>query len=1122
MANKDGVKQQNVEEQDQEQEDEENEQEQDNQEQEKESLASRAKNRAKQAASDAIKEVWKKVPLKWKIIIILGAFLFLCVLCTISFLVDTVFGSSSNSIKVTTDNYEQQLNSGTFQGNSARMKNALALYKQYGSGILFSANELAEMRDNFLADSRLSTDDKDTFTSNYGYKFELLNSLKFLNITKEEYVERIKQKDQLSSEEKEFLNWYRFTKEGTFTEMANPYSTDNLYIKILSTEKYNFNGITWKAYYHDKDEAEDLKGKDFNYDSETQLIYPKKGDNKLTDFVNLLSPYLLTSRIPMAYASSSIYGAGQSTPTGNSRYNDYMRTSEGRNNDNGNFAYEILKYAESNITMNQYNLKNMTITSDYKDYYTYECTDTYQIKKNAHSYIKGYDLFGNAQYDTYYTYDVLPETFHNGEDDIASGTLTRTRTNERAVDLADGEEINKNEKNINRVEGEKTTYRLSSAIAFDVNVQNMYTYIKYSDSDAENLVHPMTETDNPEKIHELVEGQTHYTDGNACPGGEGVWNSAEGDGDIKTVKVNYQFRDGTHHHMTRYYTDTVSQNPTTTTKKLLGSSDLNAFNSNKENDLNKSTISASDFNADTESVKYYNEQLIEKEGTALNNIHILNSNPLIYRRYLVSLTPYAKYVGYDLNDYPLMKGDEVAKKYLNEFAKDNGGTLPFVYGASYGFEVNATAASSIGGNGVSGMSLLKQYIRYFEGVGDQPVTQNGEGVDCYTAYSDPAGLLTVGYGINLDGNPAYKKQLEEVLGYTITAGTLVPVELVDAIEDEMIKVKYDYAKSVMSGVPDVKEYQIHALTSLIYNNIGISNVPSYYVDPAYWNESSDDKYDDAKTLYGETPENVSAIEAMADKTRGMYSNYMGLNTHARDPVTGEMKELDGLVTRRFSEYVLFSTGYYNVLQKFYGGFGNGNLAGIEVINGDGSVNEDSVIELRDWYESNFFINVSCGGVVNAGMGTVFMVNNNTPGFGSDHINPEYATVSNSNGCTKFQCTWWAEAMAWAFLNAHVGEAAGSGLRGQPLGDGGDVAGNLARAYGLTPFTDVYQMEIGKHYVISVGGHVMYVEGVGTDDIVISHCGSAKSWHGVNIVPKANPYWNGCKGIVCLEDICDTL
>ena len=108
MANKDGVKQQNVEEQDQEQEDEENEQEQDNQEQEKESLASRAKNRAKQAASDAIKEVWKKVPLKWKIIIILGAFLFLCVLCTISFLVDTVFGSSSNSIKVTTDNYEQR------------------------------------------------------------------------------------------------------------------------------------------------------------------------------------------------------------------------------------------------------------------------------------------------------------------------------------------------------------------------------------------------------------------------------------------------------------------------------------------------------------------------------------------------------------------------------------------------------------------------------------------------------------------------------------------------------------------------------------------------------------------------------------------------------------------------------------------------------------------------------------------------------------------------------------------------------------------------------------------------------------------------------------------------------
>ncbi len=1069
----------------------------------------------------------------------------------IGLIIQGIFGSSSNSIKITTGKYEEQLKNGTFTGDKKQIERALSLSSIYGTNIWFTPGQIDEIFNQLKESFKDEQQYLETYSSHYG---DITNDIKenFEKRYKSLFDESGNLKQNLNSSAQNILNYYKYTKNGKFRDIVTPYDNLPIYVHCLNSEKYNFNSIKWMAYTHSED-AKELEADDFTSNSELGLIYPKSGGYTLDQFVDVLSPYLMSSYIPLAHIASAVFDYNNSSSVGNSWADEYYREQEGKYNDVSDFAYQIVKYGQSDITMNQYNLENQTITSHYRDYDIYDCKDSFTIhvtvtyekkeKKNIFG-ITERDENGQIKYEK-----GNPTTTYTYGGNYVDGTTQLSDSNKKGHNNTRWEPGTQNEKetceeDINRSYGLNIQYKLDSAIAFDVNIKNMFDYERYNDDDANNLVNPTaTLRDETSDYTEVMDENAHYTleevqnlseselASLAANGQQGTPSSSN-EGytvtyDVVYTSGSYEYNKGIRRDFTRYYSDSVSAEPTSTTKKLLGEQDINNFNANTEQDPFKSTVSAEEFRKDTDSVNYYNDNLIGQEGTALNKIHILNSNPKIYLNYISSSQAYSTYVGYDVQDYPLSQGTSQLKIYFNQLANDNDGVLPFVYGATWGFDVNASPASSIGGSGgATGMSLLKEYIRSFEGAGEKPVSKNDEGVDCYTAYRDTAGKLTVGYGVNLDAHPDQRKKLQELTGYPIEDGTKVPVEYVDAVEEDFIMIFYNMAKSAANGL-DLKEYQLHALASLAYNTGGggiVDKIASLYNDHNYWNEETDDRFEEVSEKYKDTPENVSAIQSEANLDLGMYKNYFAKYCH---DVAGN--ELEGLVRRRKSEFIVFSLGYYDTLKKFYMQGGGGNLAGIELLNSDGSVNEAAVLELQNWYESNVFVG-GPSAPLNVSGGSIYKgVDGNASGYGLSNINPEYqqyfkyVTSGGPIRASYFQCTWWAESMAYAFLSTNSNGKFGNVMGTASLGNGGDVATNLASQYGVNLYTNINDMQQGFHYVLSLPsssqyGHVVYVEAVGSNDIVISHCGSGITWYGLAIAPKTDSKLVNNRGFVCLEEI----
>lgn len=155
----------------------------------------------------------------------------------------------------------------------------------------------------------------------------------------------------------------------------------------------------------------------------------------------------------------------------------------------------------------------------------------------------------------------------------------------------------------------------------------------------------------------------------------------------------------------------------------------------------------------------------------------------------------------------------------------------------------------------------------------------------YLVYKDSGGNRTVGYGVNIEaqGTRFIARGIDPS---TIKEGDLLEKELVDAIEDEIISDMKSAVESQTSGL-NLTSYQITALVSRYYNCGNIRGFKDAY--NKYWKESDDE--------YGVT-ENASMYN------HGLYTNYM--STPIRD---NKGNTLDGLITRRKAEWILFKTGY---------------------------------------------------------------------------------------------------------------------------------------------------------------------------------------------------------------------
>ncbi|MGN1269534.1 MAG: glycoside hydrolase family protein [Clostridia bacterium] len=204
-----------------------------------------------------------------------------------------------------------------------------------------------------------------------------------------------------------------------------------------------------------------------------------------------------------------------------------------------------------------------------------------------------------------------------------------------------------------------------------------------------------------------------------------------------------------------------------------------------------------------------------------------------------------------------------------------------------------------------GSKLLKEYIHYWENGSGAPTNADGTK---YIVHDDGAGHPTVGYGVDIY-NSGYLNEFLSA-GYSTEIGAEIDIEFVDALEDREINSNLETIKAMTNGL-DLTGYQINALVSRAYNcGVGgaittlrgspsMDFVGSYN---AYWNSETDDYFEE------QNPN--------ANFGHSLYTQYMS------KPVTSNNKYMLGLERRRKSEWTLFQTGYYDVLDKWHTGGGD--------------------------------------------------------------------------------------------------------------------------------------------------------------------------------------------------------
>ena len=351
--------------------------------------------------------------------------------------------------------------------------------------------------------------------------------------------------------------------------------------------------------------------------------------------------------------------------------------------------------------------------------------------------------------------------------------------------------------------------------------------------------------------------------------------------------------------------------------------------------------------------------------------------------------------------------------------------------------------------GSSGSKLLVEYIHTWENASGAPTNEDGTK---YIIYTDGYGNPTVGYGIDIF-NGGYASLFQQA-GYPTNVGGEVDKEFVDALEEQTIQLKIESIKAATTGL-DLKEYQIHALVSRAYN-CGTSGAilvtrgsPSLnFVDSykKYWNSEEDDQYEDR--------------DNNANFNHKLYTQYMS------KPVTSKGEYVYGLERRRKSEWILFQTGYYDVLDKWYK---EGSTI-LEVA--------DAIHKYMEEYQYTY-----C--VYNCNKGE------ECPKYGKQHgLNTtfEKSKTGHHNTCCATYVSWVLQEAGYITEEEHT--------------NGAGQIRNLLVSKGWIQITSVSELEPGD--VLYYQGHVEIYAGDGK----VYNAGSGYSIRG------ASPAGNGIKSLVC--------
>lgn len=862
-----------------------------------------------------------------------------------------------------------------------------------------------------------------------------------------------------------------------------------LYEHIQRTEKYNFNQIIWTEFSHNKDEKDIPTVKN----EERGLLLPQDAENDKETYKKLLemtAPYLLTNDIPLGMLT------GSTLLSSSNSLGDAGKAEK--------FVYQIEKESMTKMKISKYDLQSRTVHTYYEEGKDYTYNQSIKIKKQSNG--------------SYIVTDVT-----DGEPIKEENHRTEEARKEGTSDKYDNEIV----------------WYVREAHTYDNNIINEFEYELYSQDDVESLSNFDTnQFISNDKIEKVVSGTKYKVNDIYDYNGSGADDESTGATHTVTNQYTERIADGRNYEKT--WKDKVT--PKKSEVKTFSHDDLVEYNSANNEEFkdiptDKKLQDAEKVRNGTSKYKDYEKEDKTTRLYGMSMIDFLNSNPGIYEKYLNSSSAkYGEYMG--IYRVSLKESYAQVKSILNELCKklETEKKVPFVYGSSLGYETTNVGYSS-GSSYMGGMALLKAYLRSREGH-EGLADENGNEVSSldnatyyivgkvYVDKEKTKYTRTVGYGVDLDTS-GYEPEIMAAMGRTtkFEIGDQIPIEIVDKCEEDEIKRAIDAVNAEFADV-ELTGYQVHALVSRYYNcgcagwkwgeysESGKTITESY---KANWNEEKDDIFEEVYEEFKDTPEKVAAISAKADYENPFYTDYM------KFPTNGGL-----LTTRRQSEWMVFSMGYYDTLQVFYS---NSLTPGnINLMNSDGSVNKEACVELTNWYVDNLF----------SGNAHMRFPAGEMGGWNIS-VSPSMTSFMNykdfpymENGLQNYQCTWWARVRA--SLQAQLMDPDHFNGYIHTSGNGTDVAKNTAHAYGLEPNMDIYAVKpnslvswYGGDYYDEYGnlcGHICYCEAVDTVNnlLYVSHCGGGKGWYGITTY-EMDKYADGksyksyrFNGSVAIEDI----
>ena len=362
-------------------------------------------------------------------------------------------------------------------------------------------------------------------------------------------------------------------------------------------------------------------------------------------------------------------------------------------------------------------------------------------------------------------------------------------------------------------------------------------------------------------------------------------------------------------------------------------------------------------------------------------------------------------------------------KYLMFLASNTDyGVTEFDFGNIFKLE-NFNSANGSG----SQMGLLVEYIHYWEH--SSPPPTNADGTK-YIIENDGAGNAVVGYGVDIF-NGGFAEEFRQA-GYPTSIGGEVDKEFVDNLEKREIQECMDSIKALTSGL-NLTGYQLNALVSRAYN-CGVGGAVS-----TNRGSPSMNFVDSYNSYWVETDDQFEAKNASANFSHSLYTQYMS------KPVTAKgYGYMPGLERRRKSEWTLFQTGYYDVLDKWHS---EGGMGGTII---------ECAKTIHEYMEANNYTYCVYGGNSYEECGT----------FGKSHgLNTtfEESMTGYHNTCCATYVSWVLQEAGYITAEEHTNSA--------------EAMTSLLLQKGFTVITDASQLQPGD--ILSYSGHVEIYAGDGT-------------------------------------------